>query len=150
MTTCDARWSVWTAEVMLPAGMMLDYKYAISNSNKTFALANATMNAEKSNTSITNDTAQIVRIRPHKSRADSANTTWTSVKLDDHQFLRGGVVFDWEAGGNHIVKVARRPHTVTDEFMLDNLRNTDSRPPSFVTQGSQTVMDAEYYYVAGD
>jgi len=130
LETSAQAWPWWRASVQMPAGQIVEYKYAVFNANATaqrlLAKANST------NTSRLNSSAPTV------------------AKLEDWQFLRGGdVVYDWEDGGNHILKVGRRTHTVTDEFKTSNAFNPDHRPPSFVSgggKGSGCFLDAEYYY----
>ena len=188
MATNAAAWPVWSATVTLPAGGIVEYKYAISTKRDWNTTAHgfnttgpgsagdlglegasgvaaaalrrygsrvtdATGAGEQgsdANATDTNSSASGSSKRQDRSRSHGKNGTETQ-ELEDWQFIRNGLVFDWEEGGNHLLKVGRRPHTVADEF-LPPLRNPDPIPPSFVHGGkkSECFMDAEYSYIATD
>ena len=161
LTSCEATWPMWSATVDLPAGQIVEYKYAMTSKKKNVETAES--NATEGRSNATSDTLDGTgRSNATSDTLDGTGTNVSSTgnsslaaKLQEWQFERDGVVFDWEEGGNHIVKVGRRRHTVTDDFMTNNFRNTDPRPPSYVTsqnmgQASGVFLDAEYGVIATD
>ena len=185
MSTSTTEWPIWSATVSLPAGQIVEYKYAISTKSEWNATAfgfNATgarvagelagasgvaaaalrryggkvknvTSAAAENADLKGDTLNGTSDDCSKNSGSGGNSTDADDDdvLEDWQFVRDGLVFDWEEGGNHLLKVGRRPHTVADEF-LPPLRNPDPIPPSFVHGGlkSECFMDAEYSYIPHD
>ena len=95
MTTSLDTWPVWAATVLLPPGEIKEYKYA-----RGFNVTSAASEFGK--------LPSVLSWSPSKT---------SRKKLDESQFesvQHPGFVFDWEEGGNHVMRTGRRRHTVTD------------------------------------
>jgi hypothetical protein len=165
MTTSEENWPVWSASALLPASQIVEYKYALESKlhlpkQKGGHAKNSTaFNQTEENDPITasnqteeNGSASLNATAVLQDLDENGTAPLNATALlQDFQFMRDGVVFDWEEGGNHILKVGRRSHTVSDEFLTTNLRNADPRPPSFTSMGGGApFMDGEYCYIATD
>ena len=130
MSTSKKRWPVWSTTVTLPAGGMIDYKYAMSVKGLRPYNATHLYNATEWEQHVAQRsfTVQKLRsvfekmvalVRSCNSSTGSGNSSSgdpstvvtkadVAVEVAAGQFVREGRIFQWEGAGNHLSKVGRR------------------------------------------